>query len=263
MEQSLKKERMALERDPIGPSKEEQQKEEEERFKQILELSQHSLGVSQATVTPLRNILPYRLPRCGDLVELCGLRRRQELNGQQGEVVGPLTDEGFVQVQLMSSKEDAGGVPVLGAKLAPRSGACSVLTLFGLETKKGLVGERLMLRPRCLAPADEKTLEPLKWSPSEASSVRTMSLAASKAASEVASVLRSETSARSMRSRSSGSLRSAKYTSSNYTDSYTESYTRSYTGTSTSASSHRKLPSIWLKQRSKDSLNYIPTKVII
>lgn len=151
-------------------------------------------------------------------MELCGLRRRQELNGQRGEVVGPLRDEGFVQVQLKSSK--------------------------------GL-GERLMLRPRCLAPADEKTLEPSKWSPSEASSVRTVSLA-SEAASEVASV-RSEMT-RSTRSRSSGSLRSASYTGSG-------SYTGSYTS---SASSHRKLPSIWLKQRSKDlSLNYIPTKVIL
>eukprot|EP00435_Cladocopium_sp_Y103_P033866 s115_g8.t1 len=222
MEQSLKKEKMALERNPIGPSKEEQQREEEERFQQILELSQRSLGMSQAAAAPLRNILPYRLPRRGDQVELCGLRRRPELNGQQGEVVGPLTDEGFVQVQLKSSK--------------------------------GL-GERLMLRPRCLAPADEKTLEPSKWSPSEASSVRTVSLAAS----EAASVPGSATSAKSsMRSRSCGSLRSASCTGSgSYTGSYTES-------TSASASSHRKLPSIWLKQRSKDlSLNYIPTKVII
>ena len=33
-------------------------------------------------------------------MELCGLRRQAELNGQHGEVLGPIDEEGFVEVKL-------------------------------------------------------------------------------------------------------------------------------------------------------------------
>ncbi|CAK9108653.1 unnamed protein product [Durusdinium trenchii] len=217
MEQSLKKEQAALARDPMGPSKEEQRREEEERFQQIMELGKRSLPDESAAPPPLRNIQPYRLPRSGDRVELCGLRRRAELNGQLGEVMGIIDEDGFVEVQVRH----------------PGQG-------------------RLRLRPRCLAPAD-KTLETSLWTASETSSIRTVSSRSARA-SELGLVASQSCSHLSAAETGSGSTCRSTSMSSTWTGSTNPS----------SSSSHRPLPSIWLKQRSKDlSLNYIPTKVII